>query len=128
LGCLLDAHALLWWLAGDDALSVPAQAAIIEAANDIFVSAASVCEIATKHWLGKLPGVSAIAANLERVFVELGFIGLPITLSHGQMAGAFPGIHRDTFDRMLIAQAMPETLSLVLNEAIFDGYGARRLW
>ncbi len=125
---LLDTHALLWWLAGDESLSASARAAMGEGGNSIFVSAASTWEIATKHRLGKLPGVGAIVADLAGAIDAQGFIGLPIVLRHGQAAGALPGPHRDPFDRMLIAQAMLDDLVLVSNERGFDAYGVQRLW
>ena len=125
---LLDTHSLLWWLAGDENLSTRARAAIGENANTIFVSAASSWEIATKHRLGKLPGASAIALDLADAIESQGFVGLPITVRHGQAAGALPGPHRDPFDRMLIAQSMLEDLVLVSNERAFDAYGVQRLW
>jgi PIN domain nuclease of toxin-antitoxin system len=122
---LLDTHALIWWLAGDEALSAPARAAIADEDNAVFVSAASIWEITTKARLGKLP---AIAADLERAAADQGFIGLPISLRHGQLAGALPGPHRDPFDRMLIAQSILDRLVLVSNERPFDAYGLARLW
>ena len=125
---LLDTHALLWWLAGDDALSIAARTAVADEGNSIFVSAASAWEIATKHRLGKLPGVGAIVADLAATTDSQGFSHLPISVSHGQVAGALPGPHRDPFDRMLIAQAMVEGLVLVSNEVPFDVYGVARLW
>ena len=125
---LLDTHAFLWWLAGEEALSKDAQAAIGEELNEVFVSAASTREIATRHRLGKLAGVAAIAADLSGAIASQGFVGLPISVLHGQTAGALPGPHRDPFDRMLIAQAMIEDLALVSNEGAFDAYAVRRLW
>jgi len=125
---LLDTHAFLWWLAGDEALSVPARTAIADEGNDVFVSAASAWEITTKHRLGKLPGVASIVADLDGAVAGQGFIALPISLRHAQTGGALPGPHRDPFDRMLIAQAMVETLVLVSNEQVFDIYGVARLW
>ena len=125
---LLDTHAFLWWLSGDAALSDTAKAAIGDANNTIFVSAASAWEIATKHRIGKLPGVAAIAGDLSGGAADQGFIALPISLLHAQTAGALPGPHRDPFDRMLIAQAILETLVLISNERIFDAYGVNRLW
>jgi len=123
---LLDTHALIWWFMGDDRLSAPANAAVTDEAQKVFVSAASLWEIATKSRLGKLPGMAAVA--LEAEVAAQGFAPLPITLRHGQMAGALPGDHRDPFDRMLIAQAMAEGLALVSNETAFDFYGVRRVW
>ena len=125
---LLDTHAFLWWLAGDETLSVAAQTAIGDENNDVFVSAASSWEIATKHRLGKLPGVAAIVADLDATIADHNFIGLPISVLHGQAGGALPGPHRDPFDRMLIAQALVERLVLVSQEQIFDAYGVARLW
>jgi PIN domain nuclease of toxin-antitoxin system len=125
---LLDTHAFFWWVAGDERLSVGAREAIGEESDPIFVSAASVWEIATKHRLGKLPGASAIVGDLAGAIEGQGFVGLPITIRHGQAAGALPGPHRDPFDRMLIAQAMLDDLVLISNERAFDAYGVRRLW
>lgn len=125
---LIDTHVFLWWLAGDEALSAAARTAMADEANLLFVSAASAWEITTKHRLGRLPGVSGIAADLDTAIAEQGFVGLPIRVRHGQVAGALPGPHRDPFDRMLIAQAMLEDLVLVSNETPFDTYGIRRLW
>lgn len=125
---LLDTHTLLWWLAGDDALSMSAQNAIADPGNDVFVSAASAWEISTKHRIGKLPGAAAIVGDLDGVITAQGFAGLPVTLRHGQVAGGLPGPHRDPFDRMLIAQAMLERLVLISNETPFDAYGVQRYW
>lgn len=125
---LLDTHAFLWWLAGDEALSIAARTAIADENNDVFVSAASAWEISTKHRLGKLPGVAAIVAALDATIADQSFIALPISVLHGQTGGALPGPHRDPFDRMLIAQALVDRLVLVSNEQIFDAYGVARLW
>lgn len=125
---LLDTHAFLWWLAGDPNLSSAAKKAIGNEHNTVYVSAASVWEITTKHRLGKLPGAAAIAADVAAVIVDQSFVALPISLRHGQAAGALPGPHRDPFDRMLIAQALLDMLILVTNECDFDFYGVKRLW
>jgi PIN domain nuclease of toxin-antitoxin system len=110
---LLDTHAFLRWLAGDERLSTDARKAISEELDPIFVSAASVWEIATEHRLGKLPAASAIVCDLAGVIEGQGFLGLP---------------HRDPFDRMLIAQALLDDLVLVSNDQAFGAYGARLLW
>jgi PIN domain nuclease of toxin-antitoxin system len=125
---LLDTHAFLWWLAGDSQLSIAARKAIGDVENTIFVSAASAWEITTKHRLGKLPGAGSVAADVAASIVGQSFVSLPISVRHGQAAGALPGPHRDPFDRMLVAQAMLETLILVTNEEVFDSYGVARLW
>jgi PIN domain nuclease of toxin-antitoxin system len=125
---LLDTHAFLWWLAGDKRLSARARNAVGEELDSVFVSAASIWEISTKHRLGKLPGASPIVNDLVGVIEGQGFVGLPITVLHGQAAGALPGPHRDPFDRMLIAQAMLDDLVLVSNEQAFAADGVGRLW
>jgi PIN domain nuclease of toxin-antitoxin system len=125
---LLDTHALLWWLAGDARLADAARAAIADATNEVYVSAASAWEVTTKHRLGKLPGAGPLAVDFAREVVRQGFLPLEITLVHGQDAGALPGPHRDPFDRMLIAQARHEHMALISNEVAFDGYGVARLW
>ncbi|OGQ16997.1 MAG: twitching motility protein PilT [Deltaproteobacteria bacterium RBG_16_71_12] len=125
---LLDTHALLWWVAGDARLSRKARAAIGAADNDVHVSAASAWEISTKFRLGKLPGVAAIVDDLAAVLASQAFQSMPITVPHAQAAGLLAGQHRDPFDRMLIAQAQAEQMTLVSNEALFDRYGVRRLW
>lgn len=125
---LLDTHAFLWWLAGDEALSAAARAAIGDEDNAVFVSAVSAWEITTKHRLGKLPGVATIVADLDAAIAAQSFIALPISVRHGQTGGALPGPHRDPVDRMLIAQAVVDRLVLISNERAFDAYGVDRLW
>ncbi len=125
---LLDTHALIWWLAGDARLPTSAADAIDQCRPDVFVSAASAWEIATKVRIGKLPGAAAIAPDISGAITREGFQPLAVTVEHGQRAGALPGPLRDPFDRMLIAQAMQENLHLVSIERAFDAYGVLRLW
>ena len=124
---LLDTHALLWWLAGSARLSAPAREAIA-GGEEVWVSAASAWEIATKLRLGRLPGAEALEAGLGAHLAAQGFAALPITLADGEAAGRLPGPHQDPFDRMLIAQALARDLALVSLEAPFDAYGVRRVW
>lgn len=125
---LLDTHAILWWLQGDTALSTRARETIADDASDIFVSAASAMEITTKYRIGKLPRATAAAHAFELMVDSQGFIPLPIGLLHAQVAGLLPIPHKDPFDRLLIAQAQIEVLTLVSNEALFDEFGVTRLW
>ncbi len=125
---LLDTYVLIWWLAGDPLLSANAKAAMNDPENEVFVSAASAWEIATKYRIGRLPQAAALALDVPRALASQGFVELPITVLHGQTAGGLPGPHRDPFDRMLIAQATLAGLVLVSNEAVFDRYAVRRLW
>ncbi|OAH98483.1 twitching motility protein PilT [Methylomonas methanica] len=125
---LLDTHALLWWLDGDEKLSRIAKEWIAEPSHVILVSAASAWEIATKVRIGKLPGAEAVVDSFQDCLKEQGFTPLAITTDHALRAGCLPGPHRDPFDRMLIAQAQAENIALISNEALFDSYGVRRIW
>ncbi len=125
---LLDTHALIWWLAGNDALSRTAQTAIGEEYNSVFVSAASAMEISTKFRIGKLPEATILARNFETIVTNQGFIELAITVRHARVAGEMNITHKDPFDRLLIAQAQVEDMVLISNEAQFDSFAVRRLW
>ncbi len=124
---LLDTHALIWWLAGDEKLPQSARVAIRHA-DLVYVSAASAWEIATKARIGKLPEALSLAQDFRDRLDRQSFRALDISVEHAQRAGFLPGPHRDPFDRMLIAQAQAENLILVSNEEIFDQYGVARLW
>jgi PIN domain nuclease of toxin-antitoxin system len=119
---LLDTHALLWWLADDPTLSDAARTAIANEAR-IFVSAATVWEIAIKQNAGRLDAPSDLEEEVERN----GFEPLPITLTHAYAAGFLPKHHEDPFDRMLIAQAAIEGLKLVTRDRRFTRYGVATL-
>lgn len=126
---LLDTHAFLWWVFGDSQLSRRARSAIDNATgSETLVSAASAWEITTKYRIGKLPDAKVIAENVANTIAEEGFEELAISVRHAQRAGRLAGHHRDPFDRMLIAQASLEDLTLVSNERVFDAYGVARLW
>jgi PIN domain nuclease of toxin-antitoxin system len=128
LDVLLDTHALLWWLADDPALTIPARTVIEHTKNSIFVSAASAWEIATKVRLGKLPTAADLAADFESYLDREQFQMLSISGKHALRAGLLPGPHKDPFDRMLVAQSQAENLPIVSNDAAFDHYGVRRIW
>lgn len=125
---LIDTHALLWWLSDDPSLSRSARKAMAETSNVLLVSAASAWEIATKVRLGRLAGAEELASDFQGFMLREGFTPLDITADHAIRAGLLPGPHRDPFDRMLIAQAQAENLSIVSNERIFEAYGIRRVW
>lgn len=128
MNLLLDTHALIWWLAGDDALSLPAHEAIADETNSIAVSAASAMEIATKFRIGKLAQAALLAQDFEAIVAAQGFTELPISIRHARIAGAMTIEHKDPFDRLLMAQAQVEDMALVSNEALFDRLMVRRLW
>ena len=125
---LLDTHAFLWWIEGNRRLPARARRAIQDGGNNKFVSAASAWEITTKYRLGKLPEASELAPNVADAIAGEGFEELPLTVEDGARAGALPELHRDPFDRMLIAQAILHDLVLVSGDSLFDRYGVQRLW
>lgn len=120
---MLDTCALLWWRSDDPKLSREARHAI-EVASEVFVSAVSAWEISIKTGLGKLQVPDLVSDALP----TLGLIELPITIAHGERAGALPLHHRDPFDRMLVAQAQHERLRLVTRDRAFEPYGVSVLW
>ena len=125
---LLDTHALIWWLAGDAALSRRARETIADEANSVSVSAASAMEVATKFRIGKLADAALLAQDFEGIVAAQGFDELAISVHHARLAGEMNIAHKDPFDRLLIAQAQVEDMMLVSNEALFDGFAVKRLW
>jgi PIN domain nuclease of toxin-antitoxin system len=119
---LLDTNALLWWLA-DDGLADQAREAIADPANFVAVSAVSAWEISLKKALGKL----AAPDDLEHQIQAGGFMPLPVTIAHGVAAGQLARHHDDPFDRMLIAQAQAEGLTIVTRDKRFVDYSVALL-
>jgi PIN domain nuclease of toxin-antitoxin system len=128
LRVLLDTHALLWAAAYDDLLSPRARRLIEPQRNEVFVSAVSAWEIATKYRLGKLPQAQALVDDFVSSIQSAGYAALPITLEHALRAGRFTAGHNDPFDRMLAAQAIQEDLALISNDEQLDVFGVRREW
>ena len=125
---LLDTHALIWWLLGDPGLSRNARAGIADNDNAVFISAVSAWEISTKYRIGKLPAAAIFAADVSGAAESQGFDELPINLHRGQLAGSLPGPHRDPFDRLLVAQALHESLTLVTSDQQIAKYPVPVLW
>lgn len=117
MNLLLDTHALLWWLDGG-LIHPEAAARIADPTALVAVSAASIWEAEIKRSAGKLRLSGSLASHAE----DAGFDPLPISLLHAERAGALPPHHRDPFDRMLIAQAQAEGLTIVTRDVAFDLY------
>ena len=117
MNLLLDTHILLWWLAGSSRLSRSAKAAI--SGSQTYISAATAWEIAIKTALGKLVFRGDLQAQLRLNH----FLDLPVTIGHALAAGRLPPHHHDPFDRVLVAQASVESLTLVTSDAHLQAYG-----
>jgi PIN domain nuclease of toxin-antitoxin system len=115
---LLDTHVLLWWLDDPAVLSGTARAAIADGGNPVFVSAAAVWEITIKKARGKLEAPD----DLEEILAEERFQGLPITIPHALEIAQLPHIHEDPFDRIQVAQARLENLTLVTRDKLIKKY------
>lgn len=115
---LLDAHALLWWLADDSELDAPAARSIAEPSNAVLVSAATVWEVEVKRAAGRLeaPG------ELIEVLVQAGIDTLPVTASDAVRAARLPMHHADPFDRMLVAQAQRLDAFVVSRDRALSAY------
>jgi len=120
---LLDTHVFLWWRADDKRLRATVRKAIAEA-EIVFVSAASAWEAAIKVALGRLRIPDTVAAGV----IDSGFEKLPINFSHAEGAARLPSHHQDPFDRMLIAQAAAEGLTLVTHDRRLKPYDVEILW
>jgi PIN domain nuclease of toxin-antitoxin system len=116
---LLDTHTFLWAVNAPDHLGSAARTALEELENEVFVSAASAWEVATKHRLGKLPEADRWLPAWEAHVARLGARSLPVTSRHALVAGGLEWSHRDPFDRMLAAQAVVEDHVLVTRDAAF---------
>lgn len=123
---LLDSHALVWWLLGSPSLSPPAKAAIADRANTVWASAVSAYELVNKHRLGKLQ--LPLDQELVLMVRRAGLPWLAIAPEHAIEAAKLPGPHRDPWDRLLMAQARIEQMTLVSLDPVFHDYGTRTLW
>ncbi len=128
MSLLLDTHALIWWFLDSPRLSNVAREALGASPGPVYVSAVSAFEIATKVRLGKLPEAAALDQAFEAFLISQALTPLPLTIAHAQHAGGLVIEHKDPFDRLLIAQALLENLTLVSNERGFDAFGVSRLW
>jgi PIN domain nuclease of toxin-antitoxin system len=125
---LLDTHTFIWFIMGSPNLSTRARALIEDVANEQFLSVASLWEIAIKLSIGKLTLSSPFDVLIPPQLSLNGFELLNIEIEHAAVVATLPFHHRDPFDRLLIAQAMVENMSIVSIDAVLDAYPVARLW
>lgn len=127
MNLLIDTHAFLWFLMGERRLPASARRRMTDPKNTRFLSIASVWEMAIKVSLGKLALDVPLSEVIERgQDAGIGLLG--ISRDHALGVAALPWRHRDPFDRLLVAQALEDDLSVITSDAAFDAYGVRRLW
>ena len=124
---LFDTHVFLWLAADDPQLTPRVRALFVDSAEECFLSAASVWEMAIKSSLGKLT-ITTSLAHLVRGGVERGLRLLDVTADHTYLIESLPFHHRDPFDRLLVAQALHEGMHLVSRDAVLDAYAVTRIW
>ncbi len=125
---LLDTHAFLWFVLHDPLLSQTAESLIADPRNEIEISPATYWEIAIKIGIGKYSLTEPLRDFIEREIATNRFRILHIEPRHVAPLTNLPFHHRDPFDRLLVAQAMTEQISLVSNDVVLDAYPVTRLW
>lgn len=125
---LLDTHAFLWWVADDPRLSAPARRSIGAPRNEVFFSAVSAWEIVLRGSLGKTSLPESPDRFVPEQLRDNAFVALPVTVSHALAVGRLPNVHRDPFDRLLIAQAIVEGLRIVTRDEQISKYAVPVIW
>ncbi len=121
---LLDTHAVLWWLADDHRIGDEVVRHLTDDTNQVLISAVVVWEVAIKRSLGKLKAPEAVGPTL----VEAGAQPLPVTIEHAAAVERLPWVHRDPFDRLLVAQALTEDAVVVSGDERLSQYGVAIVW
>lgn len=124
MNLLLDTHVFLWMLAAPERLSDKARKVLVDPRHTVFLSAVSGVEIAIKRALGKLTAPAGLAEEAT----HRGLTDLPLTFRHAEVLESLPPHHADPFDRILLAQALAEGLTLVTHDRKFEAYAAKILW
>ncbi len=125
---LIDTHVFLWWVTDAPELTAKARKVIADDTSQCYLSLASCWELAIKSSLGKLQLTSPIERFIPEQLAANGFNLLNIDFRHVARVEGLPFHHRDPFDRLLIAQAQVEKLTLVSADPVLSDYGVRRIW
>jgi PIN domain nuclease of toxin-antitoxin system len=128
LKVLVDTHALLWWMGGDARLSELGRAIVEDGANQRLVSIVSLWEIAIKISLGRLPTYGLTVTRIAEQLREQDFVTIPVRLGDLVRIEKLPWIHRDPFDRILIAQALEEDAPLLTSDGLILQYAVQTIW
>jgi len=128
LKVLVDTHALLWWMGGDARLSGQAREIVEDGANQRLVSIVSLWEIAIKISLGRLPTYGLTVSRIAEQLHEQSFAMIPVRLGDLTRIEKLPWIHRDPFDRLLIAQALEENVPLLTSDDAIRQYAVQTIW
>ena len=125
---LLDTHVLLWWLVDDTRISEKARRVLANSGSEIYFSAASSWELSIKVALGRLELPAPPRTLIPKVLREQSIQSLDVTHAHALAVAELPPHHRDTFDRMLVAQARLEKLAIVSGDPMIARYGTKIVW
>ena len=125
---ILDTHTLLWAAGENPKLSAVARAILASEDQDLWISTASAWEIATKFRLGKLPEAESLLVDFTDSLKGRGFRFLSLTADQSLLAGSFPMLHNDPFDRLIAAQAKLENMPVLSADTAFDQFPIQRIW
>ena len=125
---LLDTHTVIWAKISPASLSRQVAEIMADPLNEIFVSAATAWEIATKVRLGKLPGADSLERDFLETMEDSGYTLLPIEAENALRAGRLIADHGDPFDRIIAAQALAMDIPILSTDTKLDLFGVRRLW
>jgi PIN domain nuclease of toxin-antitoxin system len=125
---LIDSHALIWSTVEPERLSRRARQILTDPAHELFFSTASLWELTIKIATGKLRPMGSSIRDVADVLRDRGIQILPIKIGHLERLESLPGHHRDPFDRLLLAQALEEELTVLTSDAMFKRYPAKIVW
>ena len=121
---LIDSHAFLWWRVGSSALGFAARSAIADPANEVLISIAALWELTIKEASGKL----TLPDDLETIVADEEFSVLSVSFAHLRSFAVLPRLHRDPFDRMMIAQSLADGIPIATADGVFAAYGVQIVW
>ena len=125
---LLDTHTLFWSVDDPSKVSAQAMAAMVDPTNDRLLSAATIWELAIKVGQGKITLSMPYRLWMETAIADLKLTILPVTVAYAERQAGLPPHHKNPFDRLIIAQALVDGISVVSVDVAFDPYGVTRIW